>query len=65
MGANTTATFTDYVMHLIAEEHGGQNIGCVILVKVHWRLALMSTMSVCITRAQDTDIEAIMDSRHF
>ncbi|KAF8271324.1 hypothetical protein EI94DRAFT_1720928 [Lactarius quietus] len=26
MGANTTAAFTDYVTHLIAEEHGGQNI---------------------------------------
>ena len=23
MGANTTAAFTDYVTHLIAEEHGG------------------------------------------
>jgi hypothetical protein len=23
MGASTTAAFTDYVTHLIAEEHGG------------------------------------------
>lgn len=34
MGANTTAAFTDYVTHLIAEEHGGAKYWCAVERKI-------------------------------
>ncbi|KAI0256238.1 hypothetical protein BJV78DRAFT_448279 [Lactifluus subvellereus] len=34
MGANTTAAFTDYVTHLIAEDHGGAKYWCAVERKI-------------------------------
>ncbi|KAH9978902.1 hypothetical protein BGW80DRAFT_703080 [Lactifluus volemus] len=34
MGASTTAAFTDYVTHLIAEEHGGAKYWCAVERKI-------------------------------
>lgn len=34
MGASTTAAFTDYVTHLVAEEHGGAKYWCAVERKI-------------------------------
>jgi twin BRCT domain len=46
MGANTTAAFTDYVTHLIAEEHGGAKYWVGDVPREH-TLFPINTILVC------------------
>ena len=62
MGASTTSAFTDYVTHLIAEEHGGAKYWVRTLPCIYTS-RLLNTMLVR-GRAKDTHTKTIMDSRH-
>lgn len=62
MGASTTSAFTDYVTHLIAEEHGGAKYWVCTLPRIY-SSRLLNTMLVR-SGAKDTDTKTVMDSRH-
>ncbi|KAI0302600.1 hypothetical protein BC826DRAFT_985156 [Russula brevipes] len=59
MGASTTAAFTDYVTHLIAEEHGGAKYWCaaerkIPILKPSW---ILDTFDIW-QRGDDFDFDA-------
>lgn len=63
MGANTTAAFTDYVTHLIAEEHGGAKYWCAVerkipIVRPSW---IQDTFEIW-QRGDDFDFAAVRPS---